>query len=333
MAELIYSNPEIYRINVPLTGNPLNNLNCYVIKDGGESAVIDTGFRMEECRRALMDGLHEIGVSPEHTKLLITHLHSDHIGLAASFDYPDTTIYMGETEYEYYRRMKEGDLLGRIDQQYRLEGFPEEELQDAIKTNPASIYLPDATFPVTTLREGDEVRVGDTVLTALFMPGHTPGQMIFYIRDKKIMFLADHLLFDITPNITKWAGVDNSLQQYMHNLDRLLEFDIAVALPAHRGLANKRIKDRVGEILAHHEKRLGQIMEVLKEHPGATGYEIAGGLTWSMRGKAWKDAPNRQKWFAVGETLAHLEYLQARGEIRQIKKEENGREVNSYILI
>ena len=98
MAELIYSNPEIYRINVPLTGNPLKNLNCYVIKDGGESAVIDTGFRMEECRRALMDGLHEIGVSPEHTKLLITHLHSDHIGLAASFDYPDTTIYMGETE-------------------------------------------------------------------------------------------------------------------------------------------------------------------------------------------------------------------------------------------
>ena len=74
MAELIYSNPEIYRINVPLTGNPLKNLNCYVIKDGGESAVIDTGFRMEECHRALMDGLHEIGVSPEHTKLLITHI-------------------------------------------------------------------------------------------------------------------------------------------------------------------------------------------------------------------------------------------------------------------
>ena len=47
MPELINKNPEIYRIDVPLTGNPLKNLNCYVIKDGGESAVIDTGFRTE----------------------------------------------------------------------------------------------------------------------------------------------------------------------------------------------------------------------------------------------------------------------------------------------
>ena len=101
MPELINKNPEIYRIDVPLTGNPLKNLNCYVIKDSGESAVIDTGFRTEECRQVLFDGLREIGVSPEHTKLIITHLHSDHIGLAGYCDYPDTTSYMGETEYAY----------------------------------------------------------------------------------------------------------------------------------------------------------------------------------------------------------------------------------------
>ena len=236
MVELIHRSPDIYKIDVPLTGNPLKNLNCYVIKDGGESAVIDTGFRTEECWQALKGGLSEIGVSPEHTKLLVTHLHSDHIGLAGYFNYPDTTIYMGKVEYEYYRRMKEGDLMGRIDQQYRLEGFPEDELQDAIKTNPASIYLPDATFPVMTLQEGDTVTVGGTTLTAIFMPGHTPGQMIFYIADKKIMFLADHLLFDITPNITKWSGIDDSLRQYMNNLERLLDFDVDLPLPAHRNL-------------------------------------------------------------------------------------------------
>ncbi len=333
MIELINRSPDIYKIDVPLAGNPLKNLNCYVIKDGGESAVIDTGFRTEECRQVLMDSLHEIDVSPEHTKLLITHLHSDHIGLAASFDYPDTTIYMGEVEYDYFCQMKEGNLLGRVDQQYRLEGFPEEELQDAIKTNPASIYMPDTTFPVTTLQEGDEVRVGNTTLTALFMPGHTPGQMIFYIKDKKIMFLADHLLFDITPNITKWSGINDSLQQYMNNLKRLLEFDIEVALPAHRGLSNKKLEDRVREILAHHEKRLGQMMKVLKEHPGATGYEIAEKLSWSMRGKSWKDAPNQQKWFAMGETLAHILYLMEKGRVRRIEELVDGRILHRYELI
>ena len=333
MVELIHRSPDIYKIDVPLTGNPLKNLNCYVIKDGGESAVIDTGFRTEECWQALKGGLSEIGVSPEHTKLLVTHLHSDHIGLAGYFNYADTTIYMGKVEYEYYRRMKEGDLMGRIDQQYRLEGFPEDELQDAIKTNPASIYLPDATFPVTTLQEGDTVTVGGTTLTAIFMPGHTPGQMIFYIADKKIMFLADHLLFDITPNITKWSGIDDSLRQYMNNLERLLDFDVDLPLPAHRNLSNKTLEDRVAEILAHHAVRLNQILKVLEKQPGATGYEVAGGLTWSMRGRAWKDAPNRQKWFAVGETLAHIEYLMAENKVCRVKKERNGKMIHTYELV
>lgn len=333
MVELIYRSPDIYKIDVPLTGNPLKNLNCYVIKDGGESAVIDTGFRTEECWQALKGGLSEIGVSPEHTRLLITHLHSDHIGLAGYFNYPDTTIYMGELEYDYFLQMKEGRIRGRIDKGYLQEGFPEEELLDAMKTNPATIYLPDATFPVTTLQEGDTITVGNTVLTAVFMPGHTPGQMIFYIADKKIMFLGDHLLFDITPNITEWPEVDNSLKHYMHNLERLLNFDIELPLPAHRNLSNKTLEDRVAEILAHHAVRLNQILQMLKEHPGSSAYEIAGGLTWSMRGRSWKDAPNRQKWFAVGETLAHIEYLMAENKVCRVKKERNGKMIHTYELV
>lgn len=333
MVELIYRSPDIYKIDVPLTGNPLKNLNCYVIKDGGESAVIDTGFRTEECWQALKGGLSEIGVSPEHTRLLITHLHSDHIGLAGYFNYPDTTIYMGELEYDYFLQMKEGRIRGRIDKGYLQEGFPEEELLDAMKTNPATIYLPDATFPVTTLQEGDTITVGNTILTAVFMPGHTPGQMIFYIADKKIMFLGDHLLFDITPNITEWPEVDNSLKHYMHNLERLLDFDIELPLPAHRNLSNKTLEDRVAEILAHHAVRLNQILQMLKEHPGSSAYEIAGGLTWSMRGRSWKDAPNRQKWFAVGETLAHIEYLMAENKVCRVKKERNGKMIHTYELV
>lgn len=332
MPELINKNPEIYRIDVPLTGNPLKNLNCYVIKDGGESAVIDTGFRTEECRQVLFDGLREIGVSPEHTKLIITHLHSDHIGLAGYFDYPDTTIYMGETEYAYYLQMMKGHIRSRIDRGYLLEGFPEEELADAMRTNPTTIYLPEATFPVTTLQDGDEIRVGNTVLTALFMPGHTPGQMIFYVKDKKIMFLADHLLFDITPNITEWPEMRNPLSQYMHNLEKLMSYDIDLALPAHRGLNYKTIEERVAEILTHHVIRLNQIVDYLKQHPLATSYEIAGGLTWSMRGRRWEDAPNRQKWFAVGETLAHISYLMEEGRIRRIEELVGGKMLRRYEL-
>lgn len=60
---------------------------------------------------------------------------------------------------------------------------------------------------------------------------------------------------------------------------------------------------------------------------------MAGGLTWSMRGRAWKDAPNRQKWFAVGETLAHIEYLMAENKVCRVKKERNGKMIHTYELV
>ena len=51
-----------------------------------------------------------------------------------------------------------------------------------------------------------------------------------------------------------------------------------------------------------------------------TAYEIAARLTWDIRARDWAHFPLTQKWFAVGETIAHLELLMARGEIvREIR--------------
>ena len=75
----------IFSIYVPLPENPLRNLNSYLVKGapGERSLLIDTGFRREECREALLTGLEELGVRLEETDICLTHLHSDHSGLAA----------------------------------------------------------------------------------------------------------------------------------------------------------------------------------------------------------------------------------------------------------
>ena len=72
MVELLHENPGIYRIDIPLKGNALKNLNCYVLKSRGESVVIDTGFNNPDCKEALDAGLAELGISMSHTNLLIT---------------------------------------------------------------------------------------------------------------------------------------------------------------------------------------------------------------------------------------------------------------------
>ena len=40
-------------------------------------------------------------------------------------------------------------------------------------------------------------------------------------------------------------------------------------------------------------------------------------MTWSIRCKGWDDFPVPQKWFAVGEAVAHLEYLMDLGKVRR----------------
>ena len=66
------------------------------------------------------------------------------------------------------------------------------------------------------------------------------------------------------------------------------------------------------------------MLDTLTREPGLTAYELSGRMTWRVRGKSpsWADFPLQQKWFAVGETAAHLEYLTVRG--RAYRKAEGG---------
>lgn len=172
--------------------------------------------------------------------------------------------------------------------------------------------------------------MGSVEVTALEMAGHTPGLMCCYLEKEKLMFTSDHVLFDITPNITNWPGMKNPLRCYLKNLDRILEYEVSHAFPAHRKLSDKTLQQRIDEIKMHHEKRLEEIRNIVKEKPSGA-YEIAAGLTWSLRGASWEKAPEKQKWFAVGETLAHLEYLMEKGEIIREQKEIDGEIKHFYI--
>jgi glyoxylase-like metal-dependent hydrolase (beta-lactamase superfamily II) len=223
---------------------------------------------------------------------------------------------MGGPEYEYLLYTLEcipDSSMHRFSAPQLAGGFPEEFLRPASENNPARIFMSSRAFPVTKVSDGDELRVGSVKLEVVSVPGHTPGQMILYIPEEKILFSADHVLFDITPNITCWSGVRDPLGQYLKSLDKILTYDVKTVFPGHRSLSNKTLEQRVQEIKEHHERRLNEVRAVLREHPGANAYEVASRLTWSLHGATWETAPKSQLWFAVGETIAHMDYLREHG--------------------
>ena len=317
MTEKIYTNPDIYTINVPLPDNPLKNLNCYVVRDGEETMIIDTGFNQKPCYDALMEGLAELQVDLSKAILFLTHLHSDHVGLAGALS-PKAT-YMGRVDYTYFIDTIQGTSWDVLDHRFAKEGFPKEAIAALHATNPAIAFAPNETFSAIPFEDGDPIQLGRWTFRTVFTPGHTPGHMCLYLPEKALMFLGDHVLFDITPNITFWNGMENALGQYLNSLQKIRTFSVKTALPAHRKTGD--FYARIDAICQHHQLRLAEALRIVQTHPKSNAYDIAGHMQWSMRGRDWDHFPMHQKWFAVGEAIAHLEYLMAQGKIRRFENE------------
>lgn len=129
------------------------------------------------------------------------------------------------------------------------------------------------------------------------------------------MVAGDHILFDITPNITYWTGFDNPLKNYLASLEKVYDLNVNLVLPGHRSLM-KDHKKRIGELQKHHQARLNEILEALGDGE-KNAYEISPYVTWDIDCDKWEDFPPPQKWFAFGETMAHLIYLEEEGRIRR----------------
>lgn len=317
MIELIYENPKIYRIFIPLPENPLKLLNSYVIITENRNLIIDTGFKREECLKSLLKGLKEINIELEKTDIFLTHLHSDHCGLINKLITSNNKVYMSQIDYDYLLGNLIGDNWRKIEERFKVEGFPEDIALRLKQSNHAKRFAPDNVFEAIKLNDKDRLKIGDIDLIGILTPGHTPGHMCLYLPKEKILFSGDHVLFDITPNITSWLGKEDSLGDYIESLKKVKELDIKITFPGHRekGIS---IYDRIDNILNHHKERLEELLEILSKKDFQTAYEIASQLTWNTRGKGWNEFPDNQKWFATGETLSHLDYLYCRNKIKKI---------------
>ncbi len=307
----------LYRIKVPLPGNPLKELNSYLFRDEKRSLLIDTGFNQPECREALFHALDELGVDRDKLDVLGTHLHYDHIGLVTQVVGRDGVIYVGEKDSQWISPQYYWDYWNLMDRRFLMEGFPQEGLDQLVTTNPARVLGPELGWTnYRTITGGDKFYLGGHELEVIDAPGHTPGQICLWIPKEKVMLTADHILFDITPNIAMWPQMEDALGSYLDSLRKFDTYDVALALPGHR--ESGEYHARIGELLAHHRRRIAECLSVVRAIPGGTAYEIAGRMTWEIRARNWKEFPLTQQWFAVCEGLSHLDYLRKRGKVERV---------------
>ena len=228
----------------------------------------------------------------------------------------DFNILMGRKDHRVIT-MPQSEKHRETHARFLREGMPKEDLALWSAKSPAIKFAPGA-FPARELDDGDMLSYGGYELRCLATPGHTPGHLCLFDEKRKLIFLGDHVLFDISPNICAWNGVPDSLGDYLRSLELMKSLDIETALPAHRARGELTLGERAQQLIEHHRLRLNEAERLVHEHPGITAYELAGLMTWRIRAKNWADFPPSQKGFAFGETLAHLDTLLAGGAIERL---------------
>lgn len=311
---------DIYCNIIPLPGNPLKSINNFIVKSGDETLIVDTAFNTSVSIAAMQQILRSLDIDLQKTKLFITHFHSDHSGQAYLFKNHGATLLMGKTDGNLVSSMadKQSPHWKDVMEIAELEGLEEENL--TIQEHPGYKYRPQSTLEFSTVSPGDEIVVGQYSFTVINLIGHTPGMLGLYEPNHKILFCGNHILGSITPNITFYGfRYGDMLGKYMDNLKKVSEMEINLLLSSHRALITN-YKERIAELLKHHQKRLDETYQILGQESPMTVLEVTKKLHWNISSNSWNAFPKSQKWFAAGEAHAHLEHLLAMRKIQRTKK-------------
>jgi len=287
--------------------------NTYLVRGGDGNLMIDAGFGHPESMAAMKAALGDLGVDPARTDFFITHMHLDHFGLVSDLAGDGAKVYLSGPEMDRLDLTKRRDDIIAF---AGLNGFSEEEVRAAFRKSRgfASSLRPDLDFHV--VGEGDAIEVGDMRFRCVVTPGHTRGHLCLFEPSLKVFLAGDHILPTISP-VLEFVDVEgwDPLRQYMASLDKVHGMDIGLMLPGH-GRPFHGHRRRIDDLKAHHDKRLKEVLSLL-EKGQKSAIQLAPLMTWNIRYDSWDLFPLFERMIAVGETVAHLTYLEKEGEVRR----------------
>lgn len=283
----------MHRIRVPLPF-AMEPLNAWLVDSGDGWVLIDTGMQIPSSWSALDRGITDAGIAWTDVRhIVITHMHPDHVGLVLrAKEASGAPVYMHHLD---------ADLLSEFADPQRAEYWNGVALElagsppDKIGPVNAAFHMLTVKFPSLVpdvlLRGGE--RIGG--LEVIWSPGHSPGHVCLFNRERKLLFSGDHILETTSPNIG-WLPEGDPLGDYLASLRSLIDLDVDVVYPGH-GEPMRGHRDWIENAVAHHQERLRQIAEFCAERP-LTAHELSTRL--------WKrelDPINYR--FAIFEVLAH----------------------------
>ena len=306
--------PGVLWLRVPLPV-VLNHINLWVLDDGDSWCVVDTGMATQEIRDIWSQVFSEQLEARPVSRVLVTHLHPDHVGLAGWLTRRfDVELWMSRTEFLLCRNLVAD--TGRTAPEagvrfYRAVGYTEPHLaryRDRFgEFGKAISPLPDAYH---RLQEGDQLEIGPHRWRVVVGRGHSPEHACLYCEELGVVISGDQVLPTISSNVSVYPTepAADPLGDWLDSCRRLqneLPEDVLV-LPAH-GRPFRGAHLRLTQLIDEHERGLADIQALCADEP-RRAVDVFPAL---FKGRI----TSSNLIMAAGEAVAHLNYLVYRNEL------------------
>lgn len=310
-----------YRVPLPFA---LNHVNCWLLNQPDEEHVlVDTGINDSNTRKLWQQVLPASAANttdhdrpPFLKRLLVTHFHPDHMGLAGWFGKNTCELLGSADEVAVANRLyaiADTDYSATHASWYRTHGLPAEVVDNVLangNTYANKLCQPPPSQRWQKLSDGQWLTLAGQRYQVLVGRGHAPDMTMLYRESDHVLIAADQVLPGISPNVSVMPALsdDNPLRSFLDSLTRLRQLPSdTLVLPSH-GIPFRGLHERLEVLHSHHDQRLNLVLDACAQP--VTAYDLFSELYGIGR-----KLDAQQTSFALGESLAHLHYLESQGQV------------------
>jgi glyoxylase-like metal-dependent hydrolase (beta-lactamase superfamily II) len=299
----------------------LDHINLWLLEDNDGWTVVDTCLNLKQAKEIweqLFDGF--MGGKPI-TRVICTHLHPDHVGLAGWLtERFGCELWMTREEFLMCRAMvgdtgrEAPDVAIRY---YKAAGYNEEQL-DRYRGKFGNFGRAVSPLPDSFRRliDRETITIGDRYWQVIVGHGHSPEHASLYCPALKLLISGDQVLPRITPNVSvfptepegdplkEWLRANSTIRDILPN-------DVLV-LPAHESPFHG-LHVRLSQVIESHRSDLNKLFIYLEEPKRAVDCFPA---------LFKREIGEGSLGLATGETIAHLNYLLGQRRITRARDDQ-----------
>lgn len=292
----------------------LAHINLWLLEEEKGWAIVDTGFDSEFSRDIWRKTIADVMGDKPVDHVVVTHLHPDHVGCAGWLvDEYDLDLWMTRAEYLLCRVLVADTGRAAPNEGirfYRASGFPDEAMHRYKKLfGMFGKYVSPLPEAYKRIKDGDKLTFAGHTWEVVVGNGHSLEHACFFDEERNLFISGDQLLPTISSNISVYPTEPdaNPLRDWLESLEKLrtrLPADVLV-LPAH-GKPFRGAHERLDELTKEHTDGLAALYELCKEPIRAVD-----GFPALFKSRI----SDKNLIMATGESVAHLNYLVAAGEV------------------